>query len=94
NIIEGLIEMALGLFLAASLAGVFRYFPRAILGGMLLFISMELAKFARGSYRAGELTPLAITTLLAVTVNMAVGFLAGLLTHCLWRLYESGRNHV
>ncbi|MDZ4165264.1 MAG: putative sulfate/molybdate transporter [Smithellaceae bacterium] len=94
SIMEGLIEIALGLFLAASLVGVFRYFPPAILGGMLLFISIELAKFARGSYRAGEITPLMVTTLLAVTVNMAAGFLAGLLTHYLWRLYVSRNKHA
>lgn len=88
SVIEGFIQIGLGLFLAGSLVGIFHHFPLAILGAMLLFISFELAKSARGSYSAGETIPLLATTIFAVFVNIATGFAVGMLAHYLYRRYR------
>jgi len=47
NIIEGLIEISLGLFLAGSIVTLFSLFPKSILGAMLIMVGIELTKFVR-----------------------------------------------
>ncbi|RJP69701.1 MAG: hypothetical protein C4532_10505 [Candidatus Abyssobacteria bacterium SURF_17] len=84
NIIEGIIEIGLGLFLAASIATIFATFPKAIIGAMMFLVGIELMKFARDLKANWELLPLAVTVVGAVAVNMAVGFVLGLLAHYLF----------
>jgi MFS superfamily sulfate permease-like transporter len=81
NLIEGLIEIALGLFLAGSIAEIFSAFPIAIVGAMMLLVGIEMAKFARDLRWNRELLPAAATVAGALAVNMAVGFAAGCALH-------------
>ena len=83
NILEGLIEVALGLFLAGSIAAIFMAFPSAIVGAMMVMVGIELAKFGRDLRLNRELLPVAATVLCSVGFNMAVGFVAGLAVHYL-----------
>ena len=78
NIIEGAIEISLGLFFAASVAGMFMVFPTAIIGAMMLLVGIELTKFARNIRLNKDLAPLGATVVVSLITNMAVGFLAGL----------------
>ena len=77
NIIEGLIEISLGLFLAASVAGLFSVFPLPIIGAMMLFVGLELTKFAT-KVRTKDIVPLGATVVVSLITNMAFGFVAGL----------------
>lgn len=86
NIIEGLIEILLGLFLASSIAGLFLAFPPAIIGAMMFLVGVEMVKFAREIAWGLELIPLALTVLVSVLTNMAWGFLAGMACHYLLQL--------
>jgi MFS superfamily sulfate permease-like transporter len=81
NIIEGTIEIGLGLFLAASITSLFAAFPTAILGAMMLLVGIELVKFSRDLKADKDLVPLAATVAGALVFNMFVGFLIGLLAH-------------
>lgn len=91
NIIEGLLEIALGLFLAGSIAGLFAVFPTAIIGAMMFLVGMQLVKFA-GDIRLGaDLLPMAVTVAVALAANMAYGFLAGMIVCYLMRII-SGRK--
>ena len=81
NIIEGIIEIGLGLFLAAGIASLFSAFPEAILGAMLFLVGIELTKFARDIRANRDLAPLAATVAGALAFNMAIGFILGMLTH-------------
>jgi predicted benzoate:H+ symporter BenE len=81
NIIEGLIELALGLFLAGSIAGLFAAFPVAIIGAMMLLVGVELIRFARDVRWGWELLPMAATLGVSLWLNMACGFLVGLVMH-------------
>jgi len=81
NIIEGALEVALGLFLAGSIAAIFAAFPLAIVGAMMFLVGIELAKFARDLRTGPELLPAAATVAGSLAVNMAVGFAAGLALH-------------
>lgn len=78
NIMEGLIELSLGLFLASSVAGLFDSFPRAVTGAMLLLVAFELLKFARDVKGKRDILSLATTVAVSLATNMAFGFLAGI----------------
>lgn len=83
NILEGLIEISLGVLLGGSLATLLAAFPLPLMAGMLFAVGVQLGQ------RAAELKrwPLAaagITAGVSVLTNMAVGYLAGLLA-CLLR---------
>ena len=79
NIIEGTLEIALGLFFAASVAGLFAAFPTAIIGAMMLLVGIEMIKFAKDLHLDKELVPMGLTVVVSLVSNMALGFLVGLL---------------
>jgi hypothetical protein len=78
NIIEGLFEIALGLFLATSVAGLFTVFPQAIIGAMMLLVGFELTRFVKNMRTAEDLLPMAVTVAVSLATNMAYGFVAGI----------------
>ncbi len=83
NIIEGAIEVGLGLALGGSIAALFAAFPLAIVGAMMVMVGVELFKFARELRIDRELLPVAATVAGSVALNMAVGFAAGMVLHYL-----------
>jgi len=84
NILEGLIEISLGLFFASSIAYIFASFPMAIIGAMMLMIGVEMIKFARDIPLKKGFSVMAVTVALSLLTNMAVGFLAGVVySYCL-----------
>jgi MFS superfamily sulfate permease-like transporter len=93
NILEGLIEISMGLFLGASIAGLLGVFPTAIIGAMMFLVGIELAKFTRDVRLNKDLIPMGLTVVVAVTTNMAFGFLAGLAAHHLMGLIRRKKEH-
>lgn len=85
NIMEGIIEISLGLFFATSLVTLFGFFPKAIVGAMMLVVAFELSKFTTdmlpGRATRRQQFVFVLTALLAVAGNMALGFLGGVLVH-------------
>lgn len=81
NLIEGIIEISLGLFMAASIAGLFSVFPRPIIGAMMLMVGIELTRFVKDVRMGRDIVPLALTMIVSVSTNMAYGFAAGLAVH-------------
>ena len=77
NILEGLIEIALGLFFASSIAFIFASFPTAIIGAMMLMVGIEMFKFARDVPLKEDFGVMAVTVVLSLFTNMAIGFLVG-----------------
>jgi predicted benzoate:H+ symporter BenE len=75
NIIEGTIEIALGLFLADSIAELFAIFPTSIIGAMLFLVGIELTKFVR-DMKTHEVPLLLLTAGLSLLTNMAIGYVA------------------
>ena len=80
NVIEGTIEMTLGLLFAGSIAGLFAAFPSAIVGAMMFMVGLELVKFARHVKVGPHLIVLGVTVGVALLSNMAFGFVAGIAT--------------
>jgi len=93
NIIEGLIEVSMGLFLASSIAGIFTFFPTAIIGAMMFLVGIELTKFAKDVRADKELIPMSITVIVSLTTNMAYGFLAGLAAHYLIKFVSRKKGY-
>jgi MFS superfamily sulfate permease-like transporter len=83
NIIEGVVELSLGLFFAASVTGLFSAFPKPIIGVMLLLVGFELIKFARDVKGKSNILTLVMTVVLSLASNMAIGFVGGIVTNAL-----------
>jgi MFS superfamily sulfate permease-like transporter len=81
NIIEGVIEISLGLFLSASIAGLFSVFPSSIVGAMMFMVGIELTKFVKDVRIGKDMISLSVTLIISISTNMAYGFLAGLAVH-------------
>lgn len=93
NIIEGIIEISLGLFLAGSIATLFALFPQSIIGAMLLLVGIQLTGFVR-DIRKNELIIMALTAGVSLATNMAIGFvLAVTVYHCL-RKWKAAAKYV
>jgi MFS superfamily sulfate permease-like transporter len=76
-ILEGLIEVGIGLFLSQSIANIIAAFPMALVGGMMFLVGIQLGKGAV-KLRGWKLALCLGTAALSVATNMAVGFVAGL----------------
>jgi hypothetical protein len=78
NIMEGILEIIMGVLLATSIAGIFVIFPLAIIGAMMLMVGFEMVKFARDVPFNWEIIALVTTVTVSVFSNMAFGFLTGI----------------
>ena len=94
NLLEGVLEITMGLFLAGSIAALLAAFPLAIVGGMMLLVGLELVKFARDVRWSVELIPLGVTLAFSLASNMAGGFLAGLAADTLCRRLHRYRGRA
>ncbi len=92
NIIEGALEMVMGLFLGASIATLLAHFPQAIIGAMMFMVGVQMARFARDLKGTAQWVPAAVTVLVSVISNMALGFLLGLAAHHLWNRFGGCRS--
>jgi hypothetical protein len=81
NIIEGTIEVALGVLFASSIANLFALFPGPIIGAMMLLVGIQLVRLGSKFGSGRDLIPLAATVVVSLFANMAFGFAAGVLVH-------------
>jgi MFS superfamily sulfate permease-like transporter len=77
-IMEGAIEIFLGLFLADSVGSVFKAFPLAVLGAMLLFAGLELGRIAFKIRGRRQILIVLVTGAVSAITNLAFGFASGL----------------
>ena len=80
-ILEGLVEVGIGLFLSQSIANVTAAFPMVLVGGMVFLVGIQLGKDVV-KLRGWKLALCLVTAALSVVTNVAVGFLAGLALAC------------
>jgi len=88
NIIEGVIEISLGLFLSQSIKDLFSSFPMSIVGAMMILVGIELAKFIKDTRGKGEIAILIIVTVLSLFTNIGVGFLSGIILYQLLKKFK------
>jgi predicted benzoate:H+ symporter BenE len=79
-LMEGLIEVSLGLFFSRSIQDIFIAFPEFITGVMLIMASVELGRIA---FKVeGMRTAIVLfTALVSAVFNIAIGFIAGLILY-------------
>jgi MFS superfamily sulfate permease-like transporter len=77
SILEGLIELFIGLFLSKSIASIMAAFPMPLVGGMMFLVGIQLGK-AVLKLRGWKLWLALGTAAVSVVTNMAVGFAVGL----------------
>lgn len=94
NVIEGVIEIGLGLFLAGSIAGLFAAFPLAIVGAMMLLVGIELTKSVREVSWNWQLLPTVMTVVVSLWANMAYGFMVGMVLHHGWNWLRKKDFHL
>jgi len=77
SIMEGLIEIGIGLFLSNSIASIMAAFPMPLIAGMMLLVGIQLAKPAR-HLRGWQLALALGTAALSIATNLGIGFVVGL----------------
>ncbi len=93
NIIEGLIEISLGLFLSSSIANLFSLFPQSIIGAMLLLVGIELTKFVK-DIKLQETPILALTVVVSLLANMAIGFVVAVGVYHIIRKWGKDKRYL
>jgi len=79
-LMEGLIEVSLGLFFSKSIQDIFTAFPEFITGVMLLMASLELGRVAF-RVKGMDTNIVLFTALVSAIFNIAIGFVAGLVLY-------------
>jgi MFS superfamily sulfate permease-like transporter len=86
-VILGSVVLFIGLFFADSVATLFKLFPQALLGVILLFGGLELAAGVQENTSPKEDRYVMLLTAGVSMWNMGIGYLAGLV---LWHAYQRG----
>jgi MFS superfamily sulfate permease-like transporter len=86
-VILGVLVLGVGLFCADSIAILFKLFPQAILGVILMFGGLELAAGMHGNHVRKDERYVMLLTAGVSMWNMGVGYAAGL---ALWHAYQRG----
>ena len=80
-LMEGILEISLGLFFSQNLVNIFTVFPLFVVGVMLFMTSFELGKISLKIQGKNEIFVMIVTALLATVFNMDVGFIGGLVVY-------------
>lgn len=91
-ILEGLLEVILGLFFSETLFLIFIAFPKAILGAMLLYTAFLLSKISFKDYRLKTLPIIVLSAILCFIFNITIGFIVGLGLYYAIKLIEKKSN--
>ncbi|MBY9014351.1 MAG: putative sulfate/molybdate transporter [Candidatus Lokiarchaeota archaeon] len=87
-ILEGLMEILLGLFFSETLFLLFNNFPKAILGAMLLYTAFLLGRISFKNFKKKELPIILISAIFCFFINITFGFFIGLLFFFVLKLIE------
>ena len=93
NIMEGIIEISLGLFLAGSIGTLFAIFPKSIIGAMMFLAGLQLTKFAR-DIKKQEIAIITVTVVLSLLTNMAIGFVVAVITYHTLRRWKLAAKYI
>jgi MFS superfamily sulfate permease-like transporter len=88
----GIAKLLLGLFFGGSVLLLSRSFPVSILGTMIMFGGLELATHIKGVTVRREVIVMLLVAAISFTVNMAFGFLAGMILSYCWKF--NSRDYI
>ena len=84
-ILEGVMELILGLFFSEALLILFTEFPMAILGAMLIYTAFLLGKIALSDFNIKVFPIILTSAIICFSINIAIGFLIGLVIYLFFR---------
>lgn len=84
-IMEGIMELFLGLFFSETLFLIFTEFPGAILGSMLIYTAYLLGKIGFKDFNIKKFPIIVISAIVCFYVNITVGFFVGLALYLIFR---------
>ena len=84
-ILEGIMELFLGLFFSETLFILFTEFPIAILGAMLIYTAFLLGKIAFRDFNIKSFPIILTSAIISYLFNIAIGFLVGLILYLIFR---------
>ena len=90
SVMEGTIELGIGLFLSKSIASIMSSFPMPLIAGMMVLVGFQLSKPAI-RLKNWELALACFTAVLSLFTNIGLGFLGGLAASMLYQKI-SGRH--
>ncbi|MFX1572113.1 MAG: putative sulfate/molybdate transporter [Promethearchaeota archaeon] len=94
-ILEGIMELILGLFFSQTLFLLFTEFPMAILGAMLIYIAFLLGKIALKDFNIKSFPIILISAITCYFINIALGFLIGLILYIIFKkLIDKPKNQT
>lgn len=84
-ILEGIIEIILGVFFSNTLLQIFIEFPASIFGSMLLFTAFLLAKVSFKNINKKRFLLIFTTAIICFFVSISVGFVSGLVIYLIFK---------
>jgi MFS superfamily sulfate permease-like transporter len=84
-ILEGILELFLGLFFSETLFLLFNEFPLAILGAMLIYTAYLLGRVACKDFNIKKFPIILISAIFCYFLNITIGFFIGL---CLFFIFK------
>ena len=92
-ILEGFMELFLGIFFSETLFLLFTEFPLAILGAMLIYTAFLLGRIAFKDFNMKNFPIILISGLFCYFLNITVGFFIGLLLYFIFKkIIEKDEN--
>ncbi|MFX1312432.1 MAG: putative sulfate/molybdate transporter [Promethearchaeota archaeon] len=94
-ILEGIMELILGLFFSETLFLFFTEFPASILGAMLIYTAFLLGKIALKNFNIKSFPIILISAIICYFVNITLGFLIGLILYLIFKkIIEKPKNQI
>ncbi|MBY9004723.1 MAG: putative sulfate/molybdate transporter [Candidatus Lokiarchaeota archaeon] len=84
-ILEGIIEIILGVFFSNTLLQIFGEFPASIFGSMLLYTAFLLVRVSFKNFNKKSFLLILTTALICFVVSISVGFLIGLILYIVFK---------
>ncbi|MFX0080434.1 MAG: putative sulfate/molybdate transporter [Candidatus Hodarchaeota archaeon] len=84
-ILEGIMELFLGLFFSESLFLLFTEFPSAILGTMLIYTAYLLGRIAFKDFDKRKFPIIFISAIFCFFLNITIGFFIGLIIYLIFK---------
>jgi MFS superfamily sulfate permease-like transporter len=84
-ILEGILEVVLGLFFSEALFLIFLAFPKAILGAMLLYAALLLGKVAFTNLKVKTFPIIVISAIFCFFINITAGFIISVLLFLIFK---------
>ncbi|MHA2181665.1 MAG: putative sulfate/molybdate transporter [Promethearchaeota archaeon] len=93
-ILEGILEIMLGLFFSDTLFLLFSEFPTSILGAMLIYTSFLLGKIAVKDFKPKTFPIILISAIFCLFLNITVGFFIGLILYLIFKNKIEGKQTI